>query len=62
MEHDLEKIQNLKLILAAFEQLSGLKIKKIIRVSCFVSVKSMMWSAFMLTCLAMAKANLLFDI
>jgi hypothetical protein len=26
MEHDLEKAQNLKLILAAFEQLSGLKI------------------------------------
>jgi hypothetical protein len=26
MEHDLEKAQNLKLILSAFEQLSGLKI------------------------------------
>jgi hypothetical protein len=26
MEHDLDKAQNLKLILAAFEQLSGLKI------------------------------------
>jgi hypothetical protein len=26
MEHDLEKAQNLKLILTAFEQLSGLKI------------------------------------
>jgi hypothetical protein len=26
MEHDLEKAQNIKLILAAFEQLSGLKI------------------------------------
>jgi hypothetical protein len=26
MEHDMEKSQNLKLILAAFEQLSGLKI------------------------------------
>jgi hypothetical protein len=26
MEHDLEKAQNLKLILSAFEELSGLKI------------------------------------
>jgi hypothetical protein len=26
MEHDIEKARNLKLILAAFEQLSGLKI------------------------------------
>jgi hypothetical protein len=26
MEHDLEKAQNLKIILSAFEQLSGLKI------------------------------------
>jgi hypothetical protein len=26
MEHDIEKAQNLKLILSAFEQLSGLKI------------------------------------
>jgi hypothetical protein len=26
LEHDLEKVQNLKLILTAFEQLSGLKI------------------------------------
>jgi hypothetical protein len=26
MEHDLEKTRNLKLILAAFEQLSGLKV------------------------------------
>ena len=26
MEHDIEKVKNLKLILSAFEQLSGLKI------------------------------------
>jgi hypothetical protein len=57
MEHDLEKAQNLKLILAAFEQLSGLKDKTSIRVNCFVLVMLRMQLAAMQSCLAVGKAN-----
>jgi hypothetical protein len=38
MDHDLEKVRNLKLILRAFKQLSGLNINSI-KVNCSVSVR-----------------------
>jgi hypothetical protein len=42
MEHDLEKMVNMKLILCIFEQLSGLKIFK--RVNYFVLAKHRIWN------------------
>jgi hypothetical protein len=60
MDHDLEKARNLKLILAAFEQLSGLKINSI-KVNCFVSAMLKTMHQFMRSCLVVGKANFLFD-
>jgi hypothetical protein len=49
MEHGLEKVQNLKLILAAIEQLSGLK-TNFHKVSCSILARLKMRVAFMLIC------------
>jgi hypothetical protein len=58
MEHDLEKAQNLKLILYAFEQLSRLKINFYrSELFCFVLVRPLTRSMPMLTCLDVGKAS-----
>jgi hypothetical protein len=61
MEHDLEKAQNLKLILAAFEQLSGLKIN-FHKSELFVLERLRTRLAVMPSCLAVGKGNFLFGI
>jgi hypothetical protein len=58
MEHDLDKAQNLKLILSAFEQLSGLKINfHKSELFCFGEALNEI-NAYAL-CLAMGKASFL---
>jgi hypothetical protein len=61
MEHDLEKAWNLKLILVAFEQLSGLKINfHKSELFCFGEAR-IQWP-IMRSCLVVGKASFLFDI
>jgi hypothetical protein len=58
MEHDFEKAIKLKLILLAFEQLSGLKLISI-RASCYVLVRPKTRSMLMPICLVVGRARFL---
>jgi hypothetical protein len=58
MEHDFEKARKLKLILSAFEQLSGLKLTSI-RASCYVLVRPKTRSMLMPICLVVGRAHFL---
>jgi hypothetical protein len=58
MEHDLEKAQNLKLILSAFEQLSGLKIN-FHKSELFYLARPKMRSMRTPSCSVVGKANFL---
>jgi retron-type reverse transcriptase len=57
LEHDLEKAKNMKLLLLAFDQVSGLKINYH-KMSCFALVRLSKWKNNIIFCLVVKGSNI----